>query len=94
MGLGKDGSVQGSWEAITACAKQAVPRPPKEGEVGYNNTTSLAWRRYSSAQQDIYFCRWILAARDAGWRESGTTKPNPFPPMPSPLPDDFKELAK
>lgn len=94
MWLGKDGSLQGSWEAITACAKQAIPRSPREGEEGYNNIMSRNWQNYSAQQREISMCRWILAARDAGWREGGATRPNPFPPVAGIMPDDFKELAK
>ena len=93
ISLGDDG-IQGSWDEVTKCAKQPIPRPPKKGEDGYNNMLSSGWQEYSAQQQSIILCRWILAARASGWRESGTTKPNLFPPVPSHASGDFKEPAK
>lgn len=91
--FGSDG-IRGNWNVISKCAWKVYPRPPREGEVGYNDMTSPGWRAYSNAYQQISLCRWILAAYAAGWRDSGTTGPNPYPPVPSMVPGDFEELAK
>lgn len=75
------------WSEVIKCALKPYRKMP--------DTTSIA--KYDAAEQEfrtISYCRFLLIARDAGWRESGTDKPNPYPPVDVSQPGDMKETYK
>ena len=81
MSFSKNGTNFFDWPKIKECAALRIEYPDPKSP-GANDMTSPEWRKYEANFLQITRCRLALAAPHEGWKASGTTEPNPYPPEP------------
>ena len=73
------------WPMIVGCAMTPFPKR------AHADDTSDEYRRKLDLFWEVYTCRLMLLARDAGWRAAGRpTSSNAYPPIGMVRPGDYR----